>query len=26
LDYLMKPFRLVIGPIKLQPFSLNDVS
>src|SRR5882724_4433078 len=26
LDYLMKPFRLIIGPIKLQPFSLNDVS
>jgi hypothetical protein len=26
LDYLIKPFRLLIGSIKLQPFSLNDVS
>src|SRR5215510_7640722 len=26
LDYLMKPIRLVIGSIKLQPFSLHDVS
>src|SRR6267142_3365587 len=26
LDYLMKPFRLLIGPIKRQPFSFNDVS
>src|SRR3954447_11364175 len=26
LDYLMKPFRLLIGAIKLQPFSFNDVS
>src|SRR5258705_10325705 len=25
LDYLIKPFRLLIGSIKLQPFSLNDV-
>src|SRR6267142_4855836 len=26
LDYLIEPFRLVIWSIKLQPFSLNDVS
>src|SRR5262245_17426649 len=26
LDYLMKPFRLLIGSIILQPFLLNDVS
>ena len=25
-DCLTKPFRLVIGPIKLQPFFLDDVS